>query len=160
VTVDISKILYPTDMSKHSVPALSFAADIAGRYNAELHCVHILDLEHELFLEEEYLAYSGTKKLLPSERIVAAAEQNLDSFLKHNLASSQNRIIKRVISGKPFVEIIHYARAQKIDLIVLGTHGRSAMPSAFLGSVAEKVVRKAPCPVLIVRHPEHRFQAP
>jgi nucleotide-binding universal stress UspA family protein len=65
-----------------------------------------------------------------------------------------------VLVGTPFVEIIHYARDQSIDLIVLGTHGRSALAAMLLGTVAEKVVRKAPCPVLTVRHPQHKFEMP
>jgi nucleotide-binding universal stress UspA family protein len=69
--------------------------------------------------------------------------------------------VKRVVvMGKPFAEIIRYAREQAIDLIVLGTHGRSALGSMLLGGVAEKVVRKAPCAVLTVRHPDHQFEAP
>ena len=61
-----------------------------------------------------------------------------------------------VVIGKPFVEITRYAQEQHIDLIVIGTHGHSALASVFLGSVAEKVIHKAPCAVLTVRHPEHK----
>ena len=59
--------------------------------------------------------------------------------------------------GSPFLEIVTYAKAQDIDLIVMGTHGRGPIAHMLMGSVAEKVVRKAPCPVLTVRHPEHEF---
>ena len=62
--------------------------------------------------------------------------------------------------GHPFVEIVRYAREHEIDLIVMGTHGRGPIGHMLMGSVAEKVVRKAPCPVLTVRHPEHRFEYP
>jgi nucleotide-binding universal stress UspA family protein len=65
-----------------------------------------------------------------------------------------------VLVGAPFVEIIRYARDQSIDLIVIGTHGHSALAAMLLGAVAEKVVRKAPCPVLTVRHPKHVFEMP
>src|SRR5207302_3469836 len=64
------------------------------------------------------------------------------------------------LTGSPFVEIVRYAKEQNIDLIVLGTHGRGPIAHMLLGSVAEKVVRKAPCPVLTVRHPEHEFVMP
>ena len=60
-----------------------------------------------------------------------------------------------MVSGEPFEEIIRYAKDQEIDLIVLGIHGRSTLASMLLGSVAEKVVGKAPCPVMTVRHPEY-----
>jgi len=65
-----------------------------------------------------------------------------------------------VIEGVPFAEIIKKAREYKVDLIVLGTHGRTGLSHAIMGSVAEKVVRKAPCPVLTIRHPEHDFVMP
>ena len=62
--------------------------------------------------------------------------------------------------GSAFVEIIQYAKAHNIDLIVLGTHGRGPIAHMLMGSVAEKIVRKAPCPVLTVRHPQHEFVMP
>ena len=64
------------------------------------------------------------------------------------------------LRGSPSMEIAGYAQSEKIDLIIMGTHGRSPMAHLLMGSVAEKVVRKAPCPVLIVRHPEHEFVVP
>ena len=80
-------------------------------------------------------------------------------FVKENL-SDLNKVTPRVLVGTPFVEIIRYAREQSIDLIVMGTHGHSALAAMLLGTVAEKVVRKAPCPVLTVRDPRHKFEAP
>jgi nucleotide-binding universal stress UspA family protein len=68
-----------------------------------------------------------------------------------------NRI---VIDGFPFVEILKHAKESNADMIVMGTHGRGAIAHMLLGSVAEKVVRKASCPVLTVRHPEHEFVHP
>jgi nucleotide-binding universal stress UspA family protein len=64
------------------------------------------------------------------------------------------------LCGSPFMEIVAYAKAQNIDLIVLGTHGRGPIAHMLMGSVAERVVRKAPCPVLTVRNPEHEFIGP
>lgn len=65
-----------------------------------------------------------------------------------------------VNGNSEFVEIVRYAREQNIDLLVLGSHGRGPIAHLLLGSVAEKVVRHAPCPVLTVRHPEHEFVMP
>jgi nucleotide-binding universal stress UspA family protein len=62
--------------------------------------------------------------------------------------------------GGPYVEIVRYAKERDIDIIVMGTHGRGFMAHMLMGSVAEKVVRKAPCAVLTVRHPEHEFVIP
>ena len=62
--------------------------------------------------------------------------------------------------GHPSLEIIRYAKDHEIDIIVMGTHGRTGVGHMLMGSVAEKVVRKAPCPVLTVRHPDHEFVMP
>jgi len=70
------------------------------------------------------------------------------------------RVTTAIVAGNPFVEIIRYARAHEIDLIVLGTHGRGPVAHMLLGSVAEKVVRKSPCPVLTVRPAQHEFVMP
>jgi len=68
--------------------------------------------------------------------------------------------VPAVLIGRPFAEIIKYAQAQSIDLIVIGTHGRGGLSHMLMGSVAEKVVRKSPCPVLTIRPAESRVKAP
>jgi nucleotide-binding universal stress UspA family protein len=156
----INKILYPTDMSEHSLVALPLAVDLAKRYNAKLHCLHVLDIEHEFFLEGGYVAPMVVSTPLPVEQMKKAGEEQLEAFIKEHVSALGDSVTRKVITGKPFVEIIRYAREESIDLIVLGTHGHSALASMLLGSVAEKVVRKAPCPVLTVRHPKHKFEAP
>ena len=65
-----------------------------------------------------------------------------------------------ILFGKAFVEILKYAREQNADLIVMATHGRGAISHLLMGSTAEKVVRKAACPVLTVKHPKHLFSMP
>jgi nucleotide-binding universal stress UspA family protein len=72
----------------------------------------------------------------------------------------KHTVVRELRKGSPFLEIVRYAKDKNIDLIVLGTHGRSGLSHVLLGSVAERVVRKAPCPVLTVRHPEHEFVMP
>jgi nucleotide-binding universal stress UspA family protein len=68
--------------------------------------------------------------------------------------------VSEAVVGRPFMEILGYAKDRHVDLIVIGTHGRSGLRHVLLGSVAERVVRKAPCPVLTIRHPEHDFVMP
>ena len=69
-------------------------------------------------------------------------------------------ITRKVLFGTPFIEIVRYARDNDIDLLVLGTHGRGAIAHMLMGSTAEKIVRKAPCPVLTVRPEAHEFVLP
>ena len=85
----------------------------------------------------------------------ANAERQLAELDQADLKSERATSV-----GHPFVEIIRYAKANEIDLIVIGTHGRGPVKHLLLGSVAEKVVRKAPCPVLTVRQPGHTFVMP
>ena len=93
----------------------------------------------------------------PAERRLAVfAMAALDDLVKRDsLKAIPHRA--EVREGTPFYEIIQFAKENDIDLIVMGTHGHSGLAHVLLGSVTEKVVRKAPCPVLTVRHPEHEF---
>ena len=87
------------------------------------------------------------------------ARQALDEVLPPELRGKlpAEYILRK---GVPFVEILHCAGQVKADMIVLGTHGRTGLKHALFGSVAEKVVRKATCPVLSVRHPHQKFEMP
>jgi nucleotide-binding universal stress UspA family protein len=154
--VEIKHILYPTDFSEHSLVALPIALDLVGRYGATFHCLHVLDVGHEFFLA------SGELIPCPMDKaeMLRSVEEKLDRFIQDHVLPSELSIRQTVVQGTPFIEIIRYCRQEEIDLIVLGTHGHSALASMLLGSVVEKVVRKAPCAVLSVRHPEHRFEAP
>ncbi len=156
----IRKILYPTDFSERSVVAVPLALDLARLYGAELHCLHVVDAPGEFILEDNYMLPLTTDYRPDFEELRKSAETHLDQFIAQQMAEVKDSVRKAVVIGKPFAEIIRYARDRDIDLIVLGTHGRSALGSMLLGSVAEKVVRKASCAVLTVRHPEHRFEAP
>jgi len=156
----IRKILYPTDFSERSAVAVSLALDLAGLYGAELHCLHVVDAPGEFIVEDSYMLPLTADYRPDYGELKKSAEAHLDEFISQHMADVKDSIRKTVVIGKPFSEIIHYARDRDIDLIVLGTHGRSALGSMLLGSVAEKVVRKAPCAVLTVRHPAHRFEAP
>ncbi|HBG78363.1 MAG TPA: universal stress protein [Phycisphaerales bacterium] len=162
--VNIKKILYPTDFSEYSLAALDFARDLTDRYKAQLHCVYVVDFVDSILLEgyAPIIEAPPVPVILPGtiEQTKEVAEQRLNNFIKKHLSAIENSVTKKIITGKPFVEIIHYCQQENIDLIVMGTHGHSALASMLLGSVAEKVVRKAPCPVLTVRHPGHKFVAP
>ena len=154
----ISKILYPTDFSEYSKAALPYAINLPQQNHAELFCLHVVEMPQEEYLTTEYMVPLNLPHV-PEDKILRTARARLEKFVAENL-SEIDKITSRVLVGTPFVEIIRYAREQSIDLIVIGTHGHSALAAVLLGSVAEKVVRKAPCPVLTVRHPEHKFEMP
>jgi nucleotide-binding universal stress UspA family protein len=87
------------------------------------------------------------------------AKEQLEQFVPADWRA-KHQVTLACQRGTPFVEIVRYARREVIDLIVMGTHGRGAIAHMLLGSVAERVIRKAPCPVLTVRPEEHEFVMP
>jgi nucleotide-binding universal stress UspA family protein len=156
--LNLKKILYPTDFSEYSLTALPYVVGLTQQNDAELYCLHVVEMPQEEYLLGEYTLPLNVPHV-PEDKILRTARTRLERFVAENLSEIE-KVTSRVLVGTPFVEIIRYARDQSIDLIVMGTHGRSALASMLLGSVAEKVVRKAPCPVLTIRDPRHRFEAP
>lgn len=153
---NLKKILVPTDFSETSDVALTYGRDLAGRFGATLHLLHIV--------QDPYTQPWGAEAYgvsLPN--LLQEMEQNAKARLDTMLPEAERVTLKVeavVKVGSPFVEIIRYAADKDIDLIAMGTHGRGAVAHMFLGSVAEKVVRKAGCPVLTVRQPGHEFVQP
>lgn len=148
-------LLAPTDFSEFSEVAVRYAKEFATAFNATLHLIHVLE-------DPTPLARSASSyAMLPDIRheMLSDANEQLNQLLTSD-EDNQITTEKVAIWGEPFVEIIRYAREQDIDIIVLGTHGRGAVAHSIMGSVAERLVRKAPCPVLTVRHPEHEFVMP
>ncbi len=141
-----SKILIPIDFSEYSQEALRQACDLGRRFDSELHLIHVL---HSVTP-----AGKTTTEFRPlHESIVAGwkeeAEQKLDKL--PDASMGPKRVDRKVIFGNPALEIVNYADAHGIDLIVMGTHGRTGFKAWMAGSVAERVVRFAHCPVLVVR---------
>ncbi|HHT9104407.1 MAG TPA: universal stress protein [Candidatus Wujingus californicus] len=149
--ISIKNILCPIDYSVYSEKALKYAIEFAEKYNAKLYLMHVLDIR----------IYDITDPELYNVNVIDKETINKLRERLHKCISEDTRknieVETIVIEGVPFAEIIKKAREYKIDLIVLGTHGRTGLSHAIMGSVAEKVVRKAPCPVLTIRHPEHDF---
>jgi nucleotide-binding universal stress UspA family protein len=154
--IAIKRILVPTDFSEPSEDALAYAKGLADAFGASVHLMHVLeDLAAHAWTTEVYVA------ALPGvhEEMERHARERLEQLLSAaDRAKYRAEIVLRV--GSPFVEIVRYAREEQVDLIVLGTHGRGAIAHMLLGSVAERVVRKAPCAVLTVRHEAHKFVMP
>jgi nucleotide-binding universal stress UspA family protein len=152
----IKRILYATDFSDPSACALDYAVYLTRKCSAELHCLHVVDDSYQYWASLELATIPAGPTL---EELVAAAEKQMTEFLAEK-APAKLAVTKTVLRGRPFVQIIRHARSQKMDLIVMGTHGRTGLSHMLMGSVAEKVARKSPCPVLTVRHPEQAFEMP
>lgn len=152
--IEIRRILVPSDFSKFSESALRYGCELAHRFEAELHVLHVVWNAMPPGSEEW-----GRTLQEYDDDIREAAQRDLEKLCFDPLPDP-DRIVSVVRVGAPLPEIILYARAKDVDLIVMGTHGRTGLAHVLMGSVAEKVVRKAPCPVLTVRHPEHEFVMP
>jgi nucleotide-binding universal stress UspA family protein len=129
----LQAILVPLDGSPPSIMALDYALALAGDYDARIEVLHVVPPDDPL-----------------SPAVRLEVDRTVDDVLERARASTGTRIARRTVVGDPLREIIETAGAG-IDLIVMGTHGRSGRLHALLGSVAEGVVRNAPCPVLTVR---------
>jgi nucleotide-binding universal stress UspA family protein len=155
--IALENILVATDFGVASETALAYGRALAERFGAKLHLLHVT--------ADVYLAASmgygyEVMPLSLQEQNERNAKRELDGLL-----SDEDRQMLRatgvvVTNNTPALAIAEYAKNNKANLIVMGTHGRGALAHLFLGSVAERVVRIAPCPVLTVRNPEHEFVLP
>jgi nucleotide-binding universal stress UspA family protein len=153
----LKNILVATDFSEPSDAALVYGRELAGRFDATLHVLHVAEnIYITTFGADTYAA------LVPNlqTEIEEAARLRLEQLLTDSDGSGPSTTPAVITSASPAFAIIDYAGEHGIDLIVMGTHGRGALAHLLMGSVAEKVVRLAPCPVLTVRHPEHEFVRP
>jgi nucleotide-binding universal stress UspA family protein len=151
------RILFPSDFSELSTHALDYAKSLAETYNAELHVIHVVDEAYQYWMA---LGPNSLPVGPSPEEMLAASTQEIEKFVQEHLGGTTLQVRSKVLAGRPFMEIIRYARENQIDLIVLGTHGRGGLKHVLLGSVTERVVRKSPCPVLTIRHPSHDFVMP
>lgn len=149
------RILVPTDFSETSNVALKYAMSLAHAFSASLHVLHVVK---KAAFETPGATGDWTPPLGLLEELQGGALDELRKVVEREAPQAYAEPIVR--TGSPFVEIVQCAKEMKIDLIVMGTHGRGPVAHMLMGSVAEKVVRKAPCPVLTVRHPEHAFVMP
>ena len=149
----IRKILVPTDFSDCSESALRYGRAMAAALGASLHLLHVVqDPYTQPWAAEAFPAPLG-------DLLVQWEEQARKRMLETLPEAEQAHVTIATQIGSPFFEIVRYAQEQQIDLIVIGTHGRGPIGHMLLGSVAEKVVRKAPCPVLTVRHSQRETAA-
>jgi nucleotide-binding universal stress UspA family protein len=140
----VHRILAPTDFSEPAQRALGYAAELAKLYGASLTLVYV---DPPPIYVPDAIGYIPPGNAV---EIVAAFEKDLTKLQGEARALGAGEVTTKYIRGVPWFEIVELAAANRYDLIVMGTHGRSGLSHVLLGSVAEKVVRKAPCPVLTV----------
>jgi nucleotide-binding universal stress UspA family protein len=153
----LKNILIATDFGEAAGVALTYARELARTFGSTLHVLHVIDdLGARIGGFPEYAASLGQLQVEEED----AARKRLEA-----LVSDDDR---RVLGAKtilltsqwPARAILDYAGEEHVDAIVVGTHGRSTVAQFFMGSVAERIVRHASCPVLTVRHPEREFVLP
>jgi nucleotide-binding universal stress UspA family protein len=141
------RFLVPIDLSEYANQALDYAVNLAGKLDARLMLLHVIQSIPLVGVDMGVtLPYTYVQDL------EAEIMQSMESALTRVTAAGlEGEIV--VVHGVPFHEIIETAKTRQVDLIIMGTHGRTGLQYVLLGSVAEKVVRLAPCPVLVARQP-------
>jgi nucleotide-binding universal stress UspA family protein len=154
--ITLTTILVATDFSEPAAAALTYGRALAGHFKSMLYAVHVVGIIPSVFNGAEAYVVSVPEL---QQQVEDAARKALDALL---VDRDELPLFRRVLitSNVPAAAIVDYAKQQRVDLIVAGTHGRGAVAHALVGSVAERIVRNAPCPVLTVRKPEHEFVAP
>lgn len=146
----IKRVLCPTDLSDECRAAFEMACEWAAQFGAELHLLHVVA---ELSNPYPYLGPPFNEAASWETMIRQKADAALDAWPIPGRFKSL-KVVRELRSGSPIANILQYAEEKKIDMIVMGTHGRHGFSHMLLGSVAEHVVRRAPCSVLTVRPAE------
>ena len=142
----IKKILCAIDFSEHSPAVADYAKTIAGAHGAELIVLYVAPSL------SQYVGFHDPPSSIESfvGEIVSGADKTMEAFLTDNFGGSA-AVQGRVLTGYAAEEILRLAEAERIDLIIMGTHGRKGIDRILFGSVAEKVVKSATVPVLTIR---------
>lgn len=154
--ITLATIVVPTDFSDASEQALRYGKAMAKAFGASLHVLHVVQ---EPFAQPWAVeAYGFSLATLQDEWVKEATARLEQAVPEAERAALKATLVTRL--GHPYLEILRYADEQKAGLIVMGTHGRGPLGHMVMGSVAERVVRKAACPVLTVRPEEREFVVP
>lgn len=150
--ISIKKVLVPIDFSDYSKSALKYAVNFAKTFKADITLIYVV--EPIIYPPD----FSMGQIAVPSVNTEwdEVAKEELNKLAKSEISNDVN--VKTIIkTGKPFIEIIETAVEDNTDIIIISTHGHSGVEHILFGSTAEKVVRKAPCPVLTLREPIKGF---
>lgn len=154
--IALKNVLVATDFSEAADTALAYGRALARSFGATLHVLHVAD---DVYIRLGGDAYVAVLPDLQRE-MEDAARTRLETLVIDNDPNPLPTKTAVVTSAATAAAIVDFAKESGIDLIVVGTHGRGAVAHLLMGSVAERVVRTASCPVLTVRHPEHDFVTP
>ncbi len=141
-------ILVPTDFSKFSDNALKQAIDIAKQHKAKIYLLHVISVMQQC--SADYCLDNATVAAL-EKKSVKSSEDMMKKQIKRVMKTEEAEVIPDVKQGIPFAEILKEQAAKKIDLIVIASHGRTGLLGHLIGSVSDKVMKNAACPVLLVR---------
>jgi universal stress protein A len=151
----ISRILAPVDFSPGSKAALDYAVLFADRFNAALTVLHVWEVPHTL-RPDLMVWLEGTDRLPVENILLKQSTEEMQGFMAQLPPEIRGRVQTRTEQGNVVRTITHIAESENFDLLVVGTHGRTGLAHVVMGSVAERVVRHATCPVLTVRLPEQK----
>lgn len=144
----LTRILAPTDFSEHSNHALRYAADLAQQCGAKLVLLHVVSNEALESISKAHVPPHPVDMVYED-----LAQEIREQYIRHVPPGVRKTLETEVLvlPGMPYLEIIRAARLREANVIVMATHGRTGLSHALMGSVTEKVLRKAPCPVLSIR---------
>jgi len=149
--MNIKRILIPTDFSHYNDAALKLASTLAAEAKATLYVIHVHDVKGLSAAMGEF-AYMDAQTWHEQLR---DAEEQLTKVVPSVAGVEYEH---QCLTGNPFVEILTFAESHDVDLIVMASHGRTGLSRLLMGSIAEGVMRKAPCPVLVVRQPAAKHE--
>ena len=147
----VKNILVPVDYSDNGEAAMAYAVSLARGYDAELHLVHVYD-QPFAYVDAGFVGSPVPAEVPPAD--LDEERARLDRVTPDNDVSFR----RRLLIGSPAEDLVKYAKENAIDLVVMGTHGRTGLTRLLMGSVAEAVVRRSPCPVLTIKQPEEELQ--
>lgn len=155
--IALKNVLVATDFEEAAAVALTYGRGLARTFGATLHVLHVLD---DVGARAATMAGYGVDVERMQIELEQAAQTQLDALLSDEDRRDLRAKAVVLTSTTPALSIVQYARDEAVNLIVVGTHGRGVVSHFLVGSVAERIVRTAPCPVLTVRSQEREFVLP
>lgn len=149
--LQVSKILVPIDFSDYSKMALDYAVEFAKKFNSQLFLIYVI--EPIVYPSDFGLGQVSISSI--DMEIQSRAEDEMQKLINEKVPK-ETKVSWIVRVGKPFIEIINEAKEKDCDLIIIATHGHTGIEHILFGSTAEKVVRKSPIPVLVLREKQEK----